>query len=166
MQREKERGRGRERKRESGVVCRIRADGSSKRRNWIPSYIIAFEIAEGVDRDSEREIVQGRKRVHFQRIRARFPRKWIHGNVGGRKHGFRVGFMDFFFLALPFRFFGKKESENVSKESFNWDFDCSCFSLFVIRNIFFFISSFIVLLKSMKCMSNFLKLRNVIFDTF
>ena len=72
---EGERGRGRERKRESGVVCRIRADGSSKRRNWIPSYIIAFEIAEGVDRDSEREIVQGRKRVHFQRIRARFPRK-------------------------------------------------------------------------------------------
>lgn len=114
MQREKERGRGRERKRESGVVCRIRADGSSKRRNWIPSYIIAFEIAEGVDRDSEREIVQGRKRVHFQRIRARFPRKWIQRWREETRFPCRIyGF--FFFLLFLSGFSGRRKARTCRR---------------------------------------------------
>lgn len=49
-----------------------------------------------------KEIVQGRKRVHFQRIRAEVN-LWE-----GRKHGFRVGLMDFFFLPPPLRFPGGK----------------------------------------------------------
>ena len=166
MQREKGRGRGRERKRESGVVCRIRADGSSKRRNWIPSYIIAFEIAEGVDRDSEREIVQGRKRVHFQRIRARFPRKWIHGNVGGRKHGFRVGFMDFFFSCSSFPVF-REEGKRERVEGI-FQLRLRLFLLLSLRysEYLFFYFFFYCIVKKRKVWVIFLKLRNVIFDTF
>lgn len=49
-----------------------------------------------------KEIIQGRKRVHFQRIRAEMN-LWE-----GRKHGFRVELMDFFFFSLLCGFRGGK----------------------------------------------------------
>lgn len=142
----KERKRERERNRLQNPCRRFK-----KRRNWIPSYVIAFEIAEGVDRDSEREIVQGRKRVHFQRIRARFPRKWIHGNVGGNT--ISVSDLWIFFSCSPFpvsRKEGKRERvegifQLVLQLLVSWSVLAFLSSLF---EMFFFISSFIVLLKS------------------
>lgn len=142
----KERKRERERNRLENPCRRFK-----KRRNWIPSYVIAFEIAEGVDRDSEREIVQGRKRVHFQRIRARFPRKWIHGNVGGNT--ISVSDLWIFFFLLSFSGFPKRRKARTCRRNLPIGasivsiLECSCFSLFVIRNVLFYFFFYCVIKK-------------------
>lgn len=142
----KERKRERERNRLQNPCRRFK-----KRRNWIPSYVIAFEIAEGVDRDSEREIVQGRKRVHFQRIRARFPRKWIHGNVGGNT--ISVSDLWIFFFLLSFSGFPKRRKARTCRRNLPIGastvsiLECSCFSLFVIRNVLFYFFFYCIIKK-------------------
>lgn len=111
----------RKRERESGIVCRIRADGSRRGETGFPLTLSRSKLLKGWIVIAKERSYKGGNVCIFNEFARAFPgselERW-------RKHDFRVGFMDFFFLPLLFRFPEKKESENVSKESSNWCFNC------------------------------------------
>lgn len=111
---EGERGRGRaESSAESVQTVQVRGE------TGFPLTLSRSKLLKGWIVIAKERSYKGGNVCIFNEFARAFPGSESMGTLEG---GNTVSVSDlwiFFFLALPFRFFGKKESENVSKESFN-----------------------------------------------
>lgn len=111
---EGERGRGRaESSAESVQMVQVRGE------TGFPLTLSRSKLLKGWIVIAKERSYKGGNVCIFNEFARAFPGSESMGTLEG---GNTVSVSDlwiFFFLALPFRFFGKKESENVSKESFN-----------------------------------------------
>lgn len=112
----------RKRERESGIVCRIRADGSRRGETGFPLTLSRSKLLKGWIVIAKERSYKGGNVCIFNEFARAFPGSESMGTLEETRFPCRI--YGFFFLALLFRFPEKKESENVSKESSNWCFNC------------------------------------------
>lgn len=139
--------RKREKESESGIVCRIRADGSRRGETGFPLTLSRSKLLKGWIVIAKERSYKGGNVCIFNEFARAFPGSESMGNT------ISVSDLWIFFFLLSFSGFPKRRKARTCRRNLPIGastasiLECSCFSLFVIRNVFFYFFFYCIIKK-------------------
>lgn len=137
----------RKRERESGIVCRIRADGSRRGETGFPLTLSRSKLLKGWIVIAKERSYKGGNVCIFNEFARAFPGSESMGNT------ISVSDLWIFFFLLSFSGFPKRRKARTCRRNLPIGasivsiLECSCFSLFVIRNVLFYFFFYCIIKK-------------------
>lgn len=141
----------RKRERESGIVCRIRADGSRRGETGFPLTLSRSKLLKGWIVIAKERSYKGGNVCIFNEFARAFPGSESMGTLEETRFPCRI--YGFFFFLLSFSGFPKRRKARTCRRNLPIGastvsiLECSCFSLFVIRNVLFYFFFYCIIKK-------------------